>query len=159
MYTLKTPSPSNFSELSKVINNFLVENKVDMVDRRNVTAYMIAKVVGGSLPVSELANQRVSAAAWRDMHLAAIKAYLGRLREAVTLDTDLILMGAYHEWIRRCLVAFPSEPCLENSGVGGLGSVNGWATGEGTFTAVINKYPNLAMSWVLINHLVQREVA
>lgn len=153
MYSLKTPSPSQFTALSRAFTDQLAESKIEMSDRRQVTAYILGRIVGGSLPVFDMAGPNIAANTFREQFLPTVKAYLGRVAEAVTIDQDLAIIGTYFEWVRRSSAAFPQRPALTND------RLEAHAYGNEQQTAVLSqvakKYCDLNLNWTLASLLTE----
>ena len=147
MYALNALSPSKYTELNRAFSEFLSSNKVEMTDRRAVSAYVIGKVVGGSLPVADVNGDNTKADVFRQQHLQGIKTWLGRICEAVTIDHELAITGAFFEWSQRCSVAFPAEPDLApfNRGLGRYGSEQQTAV----IAQICKRYPDLQLGFLI----------
>lgn len=154
MYTLKVPSQSDFTALNRAFNDFLNENKVEMKDRRLITAYALGRIVGGSLPVSDMATREIRTRTFREQQLPQVKAFLDKLGEAVIIDHELVIIGSFMEWCRRSSVAFPPSPRLSDE------QSNGDEYGYQQQTAVLlnasKAYPCLELSWTIGNLLTQQ---
>ena len=154
MYTLKAPNQSQFSELSKAFNDFLTCNKVEMSDRRSVTAYALGRIIGGSLPVFDMPGPHVRSKTFRDQYLPMVKAWLGRVGEGLVIDHELAIIGGFQEWVRRSLIAFPAMPALTDE----QSSASEWGAEQQTaaLQAVVRQYPKLELGYVIPTLLVTR---
>lgn len=140
MYSLKVVPMAKATELNKAINEYLVDNKINMIDRRAALALVLAKVVSGAIPVVQLQGANSSAQTWREQHLPVIKEWLGRFNEIATIDIDVILIGAYNEWVGRCRLAFPESPliCVKSNSPFSYGS--DWKVHQGALAEIEEKY-------------------
>lgn len=154
MYTLKVPSPSEFTALSKAFSEMLAENKIDMIDRRNATAYVLGKIVGDSLPVFDMTGGNMATKVWRENYLTNIKTWLGRVSEAVVIDHEMAIMCAYHVWQSRCEAAFPV--CAQLHGEEAGCNFTGWVALPGGMAAIVSKYPAMRLGLSLGSLLTVR---
>lgn len=157
MYTLKSPSASQYVELGRAISEMLLNKKIEMIDRRNVTALYLGTIAGGSLPVTD-GHYKAISEIYRTQHLPAIKQWLGRLAEAVSIDIDLALIAAYNRYALRCSVAYPQRATLS------VGTEEGYAQGMveqlGLFKKLLVRYPDLRdeVQWSIRSLITQEKI-
>lgn len=154
MYTLKIPAQSDFTALNRAFNTHLNDNKVEMKDRRLVTAYTLGRIVGGSLPVSDMATRDIRSRTFREQLLPNVKAFLDKLGEAIIIDHELVIIGSFMEWCRRSSVAFPMVPRITDEELNG--DEYGYQQQTAVLANIIKAYPNLQLDWVVGDLLTQK---
>lgn len=154
MYTLKVPAQSEFTQLNRAFNTYLNDNKIEMKDRRLVTAYTLGRIVGGSLPVFDMATRDIRSRTFREQLLPNVKAFCDRLGEAMIIDHELVIIGSFMEWCRRSSVAFPMVPRISDEALDG--DEYGYQQQTAVLSVVMKTYPNLTLDWVVGDLLTQK---